>query len=207
MGSIPGQGIKIPHAAWHDQTHKKTPTKQETLKNPNSKCDPLKTDLEHDFEGDYERLRTCAPRGKQYGITGVGRLGAAGEASHYTLKGVRICCSKISLFARRIILRWRQFSISRRSMVWFSALPLPAQVRGVLFPHEGVFLSQTRNRRETHSQRWALGPKLSLHKQTWLNEPLSSTGVPYVFPSHFPLFCLEPKHPFLCWQWHTSPWV
>ena len=88
---------------------KKTKNKQknpqnESLKNPNSCCDHLKRDLEHDFEGGYEGLRTYAPRGKQYGITGVGRLGAAGEASDYTLKGVRIC-SKISLFARRIILR------------------------------------------------------------------------------------------------------
>ena len=74
--------------------NKKTPTKQESLKNPNSKCDHLKTDLEHDFEGGYERLRTYAPRGKQYGITGVGRLGAAGEASHYTLKGSEYAAPK-----------------------------------------------------------------------------------------------------------------
>lgn len=59
--------------------NKKHPTKQESLKNPSSWCGHLKRDLEHDFEGGYERLRTYAPRGKQYGITGVGRLGAAGR--------------------------------------------------------------------------------------------------------------------------------
>ena len=108
MRTVQSLGRELRFHMLHGMT-KKTKNKQknpqnESLKNPNSCCDHLTRDLEHDFEGGYEGLRTYAPRGKQYGITGVGRLGAAGEASDYTLKGVRIC-SKISLFARRIILR------------------------------------------------------------------------------------------------------